>query len=101
MASIKTKHDGDCTIYAALENIGMPEAGICTCGYGHQYKLFNNDDDKELYSQELRDRNTMENLIVRACKKVVDAQAVGERAQATYELDCLMCEIKDKVNGKT
>jgi hypothetical protein len=33
---MKTDHDGDCSIYASLSNYGMPEAGICTCGYGHQ-----------------------------------------------------------------
>lgn len=60
MPSIKTKHDGDCTIYAVLENIGMPEAGICTCGYGHQYRVFNDGDDKELYSQELRNKLEVE-----------------------------------------
>lgn len=32
---MKTQHDGDCSIYASLSNIGMVEAGICTCGYGH------------------------------------------------------------------
>ena len=52
----KTRHDGDCTIYAVLENIGMPEAGICTCGYGHQYRYENAGDDKELYSQQLREK---------------------------------------------
>ena len=31
---MKTQHDSDCSIYATLDNIGMPEAGICTCGYG-------------------------------------------------------------------
>ena len=48
----RSKHDGDCTIYAVLENIGMPEAGICTCGYGHQYR-YKNGDDKEMYSEQL------------------------------------------------
>ena len=53
---MKTKHDGDCSIYAALDNIGMPEAGICTCGYGHQYKYSNDGDDKEMYSDKLREK---------------------------------------------
>jgi len=34
---MKTRHDGDCSIYASLDN-SIPEAGICTCGYGHQMK---------------------------------------------------------------
>ena len=50
---MKTRHDDDCTIYVSLVYIGMPEAGICTCGYGHQYKYTNTGDDSELYSQEL------------------------------------------------
>jgi len=32
---MKTRHDGDCSIYAVLSN-KRPEDGICTCGYGHQ-----------------------------------------------------------------
>jgi len=53
---MKTRHDGDCTIYAVLENIGMPEAGICTCGYGHQYRREHDGDDSELYSKQLLER---------------------------------------------
>lgn len=49
----KTRHDGDCTIYASLDNIGMPEAGICTCGYGHQKNRQDGHQD-EMYSQELK-----------------------------------------------
>ena len=30
-------HAGDCSIYASLCN-NVPEAGICTCGYGYEYQ---------------------------------------------------------------
>lgn len=30
---MRERHDGDCTIYALLENHN-PTDGICTCGYG-------------------------------------------------------------------
>ena len=33
---MKKRHDGDCTVYAALLN-GFPTDGICTCGYAHQH----------------------------------------------------------------
>ncbi len=48
---MKTRHDGDCDIYASLDNIGKPEAGICTCGYGSQVR-FETGDDLEMYSEE-------------------------------------------------
>ena len=48
---IKTRHDGDCTIYSCLHN-GSPENGICTCGYGHQIII--KGDWSEMYSKELR-----------------------------------------------
>lgn len=41
--------------------------------------------------------NTMEDILVNACKKVVDAETKDERAQAMYELDRLMCEIKEVI----
>jgi len=47
---MKTKHDGDCTIYASLDNEN-PEDGICTCGYGHQRR----GDESEMYSRELQE----------------------------------------------
>jgi len=48
---MKTKHDGDCTIYSSLIN-GSPENGICTCGYGWQRVREGN--WSEMYSRELR-----------------------------------------------
>jgi hypothetical protein len=48
----KTRHDGDCSIYASLDNLGMPEAGICTCGFGHE-KLRENGSPEHMYSREL------------------------------------------------
>ena len=48
---MKTRHDGDCSIYASLDNYGVPEAGICTCGYGH--RLCGLGDDSQMYSEEL------------------------------------------------
>ncbi len=63
---MKTRHDGDCSIYASLDN-NIPEAGICTCGYGHQ--LMGQEDYSQMYSEELRkklEKNTakinLENL---------------------------------------
>ncbi len=46
----KTKHDGDCTIYAALMN-ERPEDGICTCGFGQQ-QIWKGRDYKQMYSKE-------------------------------------------------
>lgn len=48
---MKTRHDGDCSIYASLSNVGMQEAGVCTCGYGHQ--LIGKGDYSQMYSEEL------------------------------------------------
>jgi len=59
---MKTRHDGDCTIYASLVNEDMPEAGICTCGFGHERKYSANINigDPELidlmYSKELQEK---------------------------------------------
>lgn len=50
---MKTKHDGDCPIYACLDN-GRPENGICVCGYGWDYLTRNAGDYSELYSDELK-----------------------------------------------
>ncbi len=54
------KHTGDCSIYASLCN-NVPEAGICTCGYGHEYQWKNNGDISELYSKELIKKLEKEN----------------------------------------
>lgn len=58
---MKMQHDGDCTIYASLSNIGMPEAGICTCGYGHQ--RMRTGDYSEMYSGELEKKLENERVI--------------------------------------
>jgi hypothetical protein len=50
---MKMRHDGDCSIYVSLDN-QRPEAGICTCGYGHQ--LTWQADYSEMYSKELEER---------------------------------------------
>jgi len=34
---VRTRHDGDCTFYAAMENCQITD-GICTCGYAHYWK---------------------------------------------------------------
>lgn len=47
----KARHDGNCTIYAALAN-GNPEDGICTCGYARGRKG-EGDYITSLYSPEL------------------------------------------------
>jgi len=57
---MRTKHDGDCSIYASLDNYGVPEAGICTCGYGHQ-ELGKTGDLSKLYSEELMKKLENEN----------------------------------------
>ena len=49
----RTKHYGDCTIYACLDN-GRPEDGICTCGYGLDYLRETGGDTLHLYSDELK-----------------------------------------------
>jgi len=45
-------HSGDCTIYATLDNTGMPEAGICTCGFGLR-RMRETGDINAMYSKEL------------------------------------------------
>ena len=50
---MKTRHDGDCSIYSPLKN-GCPEDGICTCGYGHQ--RLGEGDRSEMYSKELEQK---------------------------------------------
>ena len=52
---IRTKHDGDCSIYSSSDN-GKPEDGICTCGYGLDYLRRNGGDKSKLYSEELREK---------------------------------------------
>lgn len=49
----KTRHNGDCAIYASLVN-ERPEDGICTCGYGVQCMREGN--DSEMYSKELEEK---------------------------------------------
>jgi len=63
----KTRHDGDCSIYSSLMN-GMPEDGICTCGYGHQLKR--GGDLSEMYSEELLEKLERENR--RESKEVIN-----------------------------
>jgi len=54
------EHDGNCTIYASLRNAGMPEAGICTCGYG-LYTRFRTGSFEDMYSDELRQKLETDN----------------------------------------
>lgn len=51
----KTRDDGDCSIYSSLVN-GRPEDGICTCGYGRLALMYEGGNDKEMYSDELREK---------------------------------------------
>ncbi len=46
---MKTRHDGDCTIYAAMQN-GRPWDGICTCGHG--WEEFRKGNSSEMMSEE-------------------------------------------------
>lgn len=50
---MKSRYDGDCSIYACLSN-NIPEAGICTCGYGHQLMI--KEDYSKMYSKELSEK---------------------------------------------
>lgn len=52
------RHDGDCSIYVSLDN-NIPEAGICTCGYGHE--LVWHGDYSQIYSKELIEKLDREN----------------------------------------
>ncbi len=47
---MRTRHYGDCPIYASLSN-DLPECGICCCGYG--WELVGKGDWSEMYSKEL------------------------------------------------
>lgn len=53
---MKTRHDSDCTIYADSEKVDLPEAGICTCGYGRQFIRQSGGDGSKMYSKELLKR---------------------------------------------
>ena len=53
------QHDGDCSIYASLSNIDMPEAGICVCGYGYQFTR--DGDYSKMYSLEFQKKLIEEN----------------------------------------
>lgn len=55
----KTRHEGDCSIYSSLCN-GMPEDGICTCGYGAQI-MREKGSFREMYSKELKVRRIRKN----------------------------------------
>jgi len=62
------RHAGDCSIYASLRNISMPEAGICTCGFGYHVTRNRPGDYSEMYSQELSDKITVPINIKKALK---------------------------------
>jgi len=51
--SMKTRHDGYCTVFSALCN-GMPWDGICTCGFGWQKVSEGNGNYSEMTSEEKR-----------------------------------------------
>jgi len=48
---IHKQHDGDCTIYSTMINNFCTD-GICTCGFGHEYKYTNKGSWKHLFSKE-------------------------------------------------
>lgn len=49
MNKIKTRHDGDCTIYSCLHN-NRPIDGICCCGFG--WECVRKGDWTQMYSVE-------------------------------------------------
>lgn len=61
---MKTRHDGDCSIYAASDNKELPESGICTCGYGHWLRGEASDDSK-MYSGRLLEKLKQRAVIAR------------------------------------
>jgi len=50
-AHIRTRHDGDCSIFACREGSDCLEQGICCCGFGHQNHWHGG--EPEMYSNEL------------------------------------------------
>jgi hypothetical protein len=50
----RTGHAGDCTFYASLINQCITD-GICTCGYGLQYRDDHDGDQSQMCSKELLD----------------------------------------------
>lgn len=48
----RTRHDGDCSIYASLCN-GQVTDGICTCGYSHE--LIAGGDYSQVMSRERKE----------------------------------------------
>jgi len=47
----RSKHDGDCSIFAIREGSDCLEQGICCCGFGHQNHWHGG--EPEMYSNEL------------------------------------------------
>ncbi len=66
----RTKHSGDCSIYACREGTDKLEQGICCCGYGHQ--LTWDGDQSEMYSQELLTMMEFRNMNQREAKGDTD-----------------------------
>jgi len=52
-AHIRTRHSGDCSIFACREGSDELEQGICCCGFGHQRQW--DGDHSEMYSKEVLD----------------------------------------------
>src|SRR5262245_4568886 len=50
----RTHHAGDCTFYVAVINHTITD-GICTCGYGLQYRYEHDGDESQLISKERLD----------------------------------------------
>ncbi len=48
---MRTKHDGDCTIFSAMCN-DRPEDGICTCGFGRVFLYEHDGNIDMMYSEE-------------------------------------------------
>jgi len=48
----RTNHWGDCTFYSSVINRRVYD-GICTCGYGWEYRSDHEGDEKHLISKEL------------------------------------------------
>ena len=64
------KHDGDCTIYAAIIN-GNATDGMCTCGYGRKV-LRETGSQSEMYSEErveslVKEEDPIKKIVCKDC----------------------------------
>jgi len=86
---MRTRHYGDCPIYASVASNFSPEVGICCCGYG--WYLVGKGDWSEMYSKELLEKLETPN------KETLEALEELEKGggHAVSDVDELFKELND------